>query len=139
MPRRYINLSEVTSIRNIYKFGDILVPDTGQIYYDTILTFLSMINNKNIIIPKSSIENEDILNYNKLVNFMKDYPDIYTNEMINGVQEIIKNHILDVDISTAVKLTKENKFKYKFYLILRDARNEPRVLTRPSFFMICWQ
>ena len=77
MPRRSINLSEVTSIRNIYKFGDILVPDTGQIYYDTILTFLSMINIKNIIIPKSSIENEDILNYNKLVNCMKDYPDIY--------------------------------------------------------------
>ena len=108
MPRRTINLSEVISIRNIYKFGDILVPDTGQIYYDTILTFLSMINNKNIIIPKSSIENEDILNYNKLVNFMKDYPDIYTNEMINGVQEIINNNILDVSISTAVKLTKEN-------------------------------
>ena len=67
-----------------------------------------MINNKNIIIPKSSIENEDILYYNKLVNFMKDYPDIYTNEMINGVQEIINNNIIDVDISTAVKLTKEN-------------------------------
>ena len=107
MPRRYINLSEVTSIRNIYKFGDILVPDTGQVYYDTILTFLSMINNKNIILPKSSIENEDILNYNKLVNFMNDYPDIYTNEMINGVQEI-NNNILDVSIPTAVKLTKEN-------------------------------
>ena len=67
-----------------------------------------MINNKNIIIPKSSIENEDILNYIKLVNFMKDYPDIYTNEMINGVQEIINNNILDVSIPTAVKLTKEN-------------------------------
>ena len=77
MPRRSINLSEVTSIRNIYKFGDILVPDTGQIYYDTILTFLSMINHKNIIIPKSSIENEDILNYNRLVIFMKDYSYIY--------------------------------------------------------------
>ena len=108
MPRRSINLSEVTSIRNIYKFGDILVPDTGQIYYDTILTFLSMINNKHIIIPKSSIENEDILNCNKLLNFMKDYPDIYTNEMMNGVQKIINNNILDVDIATAVKLTKEN-------------------------------
>ena len=60
------------------------------------------------MIPKSSIENEDILNYNKLVNFMKDYPDICTNEMINGVQEIINNNILDVSIPTAVKLTKEN-------------------------------
>ena len=108
MPRISINPNEVISIQNIYKFGDILVPDTGQIYYDTILTFLSMINNQNIIIPKSSIENEDILNYNKLVNFMKDYPDIYTNEMINGVQEIINNNILDVSIPTAVKLTKEN-------------------------------
>ena len=108
MPRRTINLSEVTSIRNIYKFGDVLVPETGQTYYDTILMFLSMINNKKNIIPKSSIENEDILNYNKLVNFMKDYPDIYTNEMINSVQEVIDNNILDVDILTAVKLTKEN-------------------------------
>ena len=67
-----------------------------------------MINNKKNIIPKSSIENEDILNYNKLLNFMKDYPDRYTNEMINGVQKIINNNILDVDISTALKLTKEN-------------------------------
>ena len=108
MPRTSINLSEVTSIRNIYKFGDVLVPDTGQLYYDTILAFLSMINNHNTIIPKSSIENEDILNYNKLLNFMKDYPDIYTNEMINGVQKNINNNILDVDIATAVKLTKEN-------------------------------
>ena len=64
--------------------------------------------NKNIIISKSSIENEDSLNYNKLVNFMKDYSNTYTNEMINSVQEIINNNIIDVDISTAVKLTKEN-------------------------------
>ena len=34
-----INLSEVASIRRIYKFGDILVPDTVQIYYDTMLYF----------------------------------------------------------------------------------------------------
>ena len=53
--------------------------------------------------------------------------------MINSVQENINNNIIDVDISTAVKLTKENRFKYIFYLILMDARNEPRVLTRPSF------
>ena len=39
---------------------------------------------------------------------MKDYSYIYTNEMINSVQEIINNNILDVSISTAVKLTKEN-------------------------------
>ena len=108
MPRTSIHLSEVTSIHKIYKFGDVLVPETGQTYYDTILTFLSMINNKKNIIPKSSIENEDILNYNKLLNFMKDYPDRYTNEMINGVQKIINNNILDVDIPTALKLTKEN-------------------------------
>ena len=103
-----INLSEVDSIRTIYKFGDILVPDTGQVYYDTILLFLSIIKKQNIIISKSSIENEDTLNYNKLVNFMKDYSYIYTNDMINSVQEIINNNILDVSISTAVKLTKEN-------------------------------
>ena len=103
-----INLSEVDSIRRIYKFGDILVPDTGQLYYDTILLFLSIIKKDNIIISKSSIENEDSLNYNKLVNFMKDYSNTYTNEMINSVQEIINNNIIDVDISTAVKLTKEN-------------------------------
>ena len=70
--------------------------------------FLCIIKNKNIIISKSSIENEDSLNYNKLVNFMKDYSNTYTNEMINSVQEIINNNIIDVDISTAVKLTKEN-------------------------------
>ena len=108
MPRTSINLSEVTSIHKIYKFGDVLVPETGQIYYDTILLFLSIIKNKNIIISKSSIENEDSLNYNKLVSFMKDYSNTYTNEMINSVQEIIHNNIIDVDISTAVKLTKEN-------------------------------
>ena len=108
MPRISINPNEVISIQTIYKFGDVLVPETGQTYYDTILTFLSMINNKKNIIPESSIENEDILNYNKLLNFMKDYPDRYTNEMINGVQKIINNNIPDVDIPTAVKLTKEN-------------------------------
>ena len=108
MPRTSINLSEVTSIHTIYTFGDVLVPETGQIYYDTILLFLSIIKNKNIIISKSSIENEDSLNYNKLVNFMKDYSNTYTNEMINGVQKIINNNILDVDIPTALKLTKEN-------------------------------
>ena len=101
MPRISINPNEVISIQTIYKFGDVLVPETGQMYYDTILTFLSVINNKQIIIPKSSIENEDILNYNKLLNFMKDYPDRYTNEMINGVQKIINNNILDVDMLTA--------------------------------------
>ena len=103
-----INLSELASIRTIYKFGDILVPDTGQVYYDTILLFLSIIKKQNIIISKSSIENEDSLNYNKLVNFMKDYPDIYTNGMINSVQEIINNNVIDVDISTAMNLGKEN-------------------------------
>ena len=108
MPRTSINLSEVTSIHKIYKFGDVLVPETGQIYYDTILLFLSIIKNKNIIISKSSIENEDSLNYSKLVNFMKDYSNTYANEMINSAQEIINNNIIDVDISTAVKLTKEN-------------------------------
>ena len=41
-----INLSEVDSIRRIYKFGDILVPDTGQLYYDTILLFLCIIKIK---------------------------------------------------------------------------------------------
>ena len=108
MPRISINPNEVISIQTIFKFGDVLVPETGQMYYDTILTFLSIINNKKNIIPKSSIENEDILNYNKLLNFMKDYPDRYTNEMINGVQKFINNNILDVDIPTALKLTKEN-------------------------------
>ena len=103
-----INLSEVDSIRRIYKFGDILIPDTGQLYYDTILLFLCIIKNKNIIISKSSIENENSLNYNKLVNFMKDYSNTYTNEMITSVQEVIDINIKDVDILTAVKLTKEN-------------------------------
>ena len=48
MPRISINPNEVISIQKIYKFGDVLVPETGQTYYDTILTFLSMINNKKI-------------------------------------------------------------------------------------------
>ena len=43
-----INLSEVDSIRSIYKFGDILVPDTEQIYYDTMLYFLLAINKNKI-------------------------------------------------------------------------------------------
>ena len=40
---------------------------------------------------------------------MKDYSYIYTNEMIDSVQEIINTNIIDVSISTAVKLTKENR------------------------------
>ena len=104
-----INLSEVASIRRIYKFGDILVPDTGQLYYDTIILFLSIIKKQNIIISKSSIKNKDTLNYNKLVNFMKKiFLYIYTNEMINNIQKNINNNILDINISIAVKFTKEN-------------------------------
>ena len=48
MPRISINPNEVISIQTIFKFGDVLVPETGQMYYDTILTFLSIINNKKI-------------------------------------------------------------------------------------------
>ena len=105
-----INLSEVASIRRIYKFGDILVPDTEQIYYDTMLYFLSAIKNQNIVVSKSSIENDNNLDFNfrKLVNFMKDYPDMYTNEMISSVQEVIDINIRDVSLSTAIKRTKEN-------------------------------
>ena len=105
-----INLSEVASIRRIYKFGDILVPDTNQIYYDTMLYFLSTIKIHNIIVSKSSIENDKNLDFNfrKLVNFMKDYPDMYTNEMKNSVEEVIDINIQDVSLLTAIKLTKEN-------------------------------
>ena len=39
---------------------------------------------------------------------MKDYPDMYTNEMISSVQEVIDINIRDVSLSTAIKLTKEN-------------------------------
>ena len=39
---------------------------------------------------------------------MKDYPDMYTNEMINSVEEVIDINIKDVSLSTAIKLTKEN-------------------------------
>ena len=39
---------------------------------------------------------------------MKDYPDMYTNEMINIVQEVIDINIRDVSLSTAMKLSKEN-------------------------------
>ena len=39
---------------------------------------------------------------------MKDYSNTYTNEMITSVQEVIDINIKDVDILTAVKLTKEN-------------------------------
>ena len=105
-----INLSEVASIRRIYKFCDILVPNTEQIYYDTMLYFLSAIKKHNIVVSKSAIENDSNLDFNfrKLVNFMKDYPDMYTNEMINSVQEVIDINIRDVSLSTAMKLSKEN-------------------------------
>ena len=114
-----INLSEVASIRRIYKFGDILVPDTVQIYYDTMLYFLSAIKNHNIVASKSAIENDNNLDFNfrKLVNFMKDYSNKYTNEMINSVQEVINNHILDVDILTALKLTKAKENNLNKYSI----------------------
>ena len=110
MPRTSINLSEVTSIHTIYKFGDVLVPETGQIYYDTMLYFLSAIKKHNIVVSKSSIENDNNLDFNfrKLVNFMKDYSNTYTNEMINSVQEVIDINIRDVSLSTSIKLTKEN-------------------------------
>ena len=39
---------------------------------------------------------------------MNDYPDMYTHEMINSVQEVIDINIRDVSLSTAMKLTKEN-------------------------------
>ena len=38
---------------------------------------------------------------------MKDYPVIYTNEMINSVQEVIDFNIRDVSLSTAIKLLKK--------------------------------
>ena len=39
---------------------------------------------------------------------MKDYPDMYTNEMISSVEEVIDINIKDVSLSTSIKLTKEN-------------------------------
>ena len=110
MSRESIDLSEVASIRTIYKFGDILVPDTEQTYYDTMLYILSAIKKQHIVVSKSSIENDNNLDFNfrKLVHFMKDYPDMYTNEMINSVEEVIDINIKDVSLSTAIKLTKEN-------------------------------
>ena len=110
MSRESIDLSEVASIRTIYKFGDILVQDTNQIYSDTMLYFLAAIKKQNIVVSKSSIENDNNLDFNfrKLVNFMKDYPDMYANEMINSVQEVTDINIRDVSLSTAMKLTKEN-------------------------------
>ena len=108
MSRESINLSEVDSIQIIYRFGDILVPDTNQIYYDTMLYFLAAIKKQNVIVSKSSIESDNSLNFRKLVNFMKDYPDINTNEMIDSVQEVIDINIRDISASTAMKLTKEN-------------------------------
>ena len=110
MSRESIDLSEVASIRTIYKFGDILVPDTEQIYYDTMLYFLSAIKKQHIVVSKPSIENDNNLDFNfrKLVNCMKYYPDMYTNEMINSVEEVIDINIKDVSLLTAIKLTKEN-------------------------------
>ena len=112
-----INLSEVASIRRIYKFGDILVPDTNQIYYDTMLYFLSAIKKQNIVVSKSPIENDNNLAFIfcQLVNFMKDYPDMYTNEMIKSVEEVIDINIKDVSLSTALKLTKEHSLN-KYYI-----------------------
>ena len=92
-----VNLGEVDSIQLIYRFGDILVPDTNEIYYDTMLYFLSAIKKQNVIVSKSSIESDNNLKFRKLVNFMKDYPDIYTNEMINSVEEVIDINIRDIN------------------------------------------
>ena len=105
-----INLGEVASIWIMYKFGDILVPYTEQIYFDTRLCFLSEIKKQNVIVSQSSIESDNNLDFNfrKLVNFMKNYPDMCTNEMINSVEEVIDIDIKDVSLLTAIKLTKEN-------------------------------
>ena len=35
---------------------------------------------------------------------MNDYPDIYTNEIINSVEEDIDMNIRDISVSTAIKL-----------------------------------
>ena len=48
---------------------------------------------------------------------MKDYSNTYTNEMINSVQEVINNNILDVDILTALKLTKAKENNLNKYSI----------------------
>ena len=61
MSGEYINLSEVDSIRISFKFGDILVPDTEQTYYDTMLEFLSVIKKQNIVVSKSSVESDSNL------------------------------------------------------------------------------
>ena len=39
---------------------------------------------------------------------MKDYPDIYTIEIINSVEEVIDNNIRDISVATAMKLNNEN-------------------------------
>ena len=63
MSRESINLSEVDSIQIIYRFGGILVPETNQIYYDTMLHFLAAIQKQNFVVSKSSIESDSNLNY----------------------------------------------------------------------------
>ena len=38
---------------------------------------------------------------------MKDYPDIYTNEMINSVEEVVDINVRDISVTTAIKLNKK--------------------------------
>ena len=106
MSREYFNLSDVMDIQDIFKFRDVILLCTHQMYYDTMLYCLSLVKRKDIVMPKSSIESNDSLNFRKLVNFTKDYPDRYTNGMINSVEEVMYNHIRDISESTAMALNK---------------------------------
>ena len=111
MPREYIDLSDVCYIGKFYIFGDVAIPMCNQIYYDTMLECLTFISNRSIILSKSPVEIDDTLNSKMLIHFMKDYPDRYTNEMINAVEEVINNNIRDVDELTARALSQMKESK----------------------------
>ena len=40
-------------------------------YYDTMLDWLSLIKRENVVMPKSTSDSDDKLNFRKLVSFMK--------------------------------------------------------------------
>ena len=108
MSREYIDLSDVRIIQGLFHFGDVVIPWTNKMYYDTMLNCLSLIKRTNIVMPKSTSDSDDKLNFRKLIHFMKNTLIDIQTKMINVVEEVINNNIRDISVSTAMKLNKQN-------------------------------
>ena len=55
MSREYINLSDVRVIQGLFQFGDVIIPWTNQMWYDTMLDCLSLNTRENIVNAKINI------------------------------------------------------------------------------------